>query len=144
MHKDPNSKGFVKIYRARINIIGHSRAGKTSLLRKLLGQPFQVDARRTEGIAIHVIKSDFCDKGKKTRKWSETDSKETNKLVPLMVLKQYLYAQVAYSEISNPLTSHKIAGSPDAEFNAGVLVPDKKTLQPPITHKVFPKLSDSQ
>ncbi len=46
-------------YRARINIIGHSGAGKTSLTRRLLGQKFREKEQSTDGIETHRIEFDL-------------------------------------------------------------------------------------
>ncbi len=46
-------------YRARINIIGHSGAGKTSLTRRLLEQKFQEKEESTDGIETHRIEFDL-------------------------------------------------------------------------------------
>ena len=40
----------MKIYRARIMVIGQARAGKTSLIKSLLGLPFDPKEESTEGI----------------------------------------------------------------------------------------------
>ena len=40
----------MKVYRARIMVIGQALAGKTSLIKSLLGLPFELKEKRTEGI----------------------------------------------------------------------------------------------
>ena len=45
-------KGSVKVYRARIMLIGPARVGKTSLKKSLLGLPFDPKEQSTEGIEI--------------------------------------------------------------------------------------------
>ena len=52
------NNGYDVSYRARINIIGHSGAGKTSLTRRLLGKSFQPEHHSTNGIETHLIKFD--------------------------------------------------------------------------------------
>jgi len=42
--------GEVKVYRARIMVIGQARAGKTSLIKSLLGLPFDPEEDSTSGI----------------------------------------------------------------------------------------------
>ena len=79
VYRETCKQGTLKIYRARLNIIGYSRAGKTSLLRRLLGQPFKDDDKSTEGISIQVIQSNFYSEGKKTKKWSEITAKGIGK-----------------------------------------------------------------
>ena len=58
--------GSVKVYRGRILLIGQDRAGKTSLKKSLLGQPFDPKEQSTEGIEVdpskfeidvHLVKS---------------------------------------------------------------------------------------
>ena len=100
VHRKWYTEGFVKIYRARVNIMGHSRAGKTSLLRRLLGQPFEENIRSTEGIAIHVIKSEFYMKGKKTKRWSE-------KLSVLDEIRKDIYRNIQTQYFTAPNTSLK-------------------------------------
>ena len=51
--------GSKRSYRARINIIGHSGAGKTSLTRRLLGKSFVEEHNSTDGIETHLIKLDL-------------------------------------------------------------------------------------
>ncbi len=60
-------------YRARINIIGHSGAGKTSLIRRLLGQKFQKDEESTDGIETHRIEFDLNDSPLGSHKWTEAE-----------------------------------------------------------------------
>ncbi len=62
-------------YRARINIIGHSRAGKTSLTRRLLGQKFQKDVESTDGIETHRIEFDLNESPLGLHTWAESDLK---------------------------------------------------------------------
>ncbi len=63
--------GTCPSYRARINIIGHSGAGKTSLTRRLLGQKFQKEEESTDGIETHRIEFDLK-KGDKSS-WRERE-----------------------------------------------------------------------
>ncbi len=60
-------------YRARINIIGHSGAGKTSLTRRLLRQKFQKGEESTDGIETHRIEFDFGDSPLGPIVWSEAE-----------------------------------------------------------------------
>ncbi len=46
-------------YRARINIIGHSGAGKTTLTKRLLGEAFSTDFGSTNGIETHRVEVDL-------------------------------------------------------------------------------------
>ncbi len=61
--------------RARINIIGHSGAGKTSLTRRLLGQEFQENEESTDGIETHRIEVDLQEIEEQSQKWVETELK---------------------------------------------------------------------
>ncbi len=68
-------------YRARINIIGHSGAGKTSLTRRLLGQKFQEKEESTDGIETHRIEFDLIEEDLKQEEcWQEIELK-TEELV---------------------------------------------------------------
>ncbi len=58
-------------HRARINIIGHSGAGKTSLTRRLLGQKFQEKEESTDGIETHRIEFDLEVDDKEKHSWLE-------------------------------------------------------------------------
>ncbi len=79
--------GIHPSYRARINIIGHSRAGKTSLNRRLLGQNFQNEEESTDGIETHRIEFDLDESPLGPIVWSEAElrpeelSKQFNKEV---------------------------------------------------------------
>ncbi len=60
-------------YRARINIIGHSGAGKTSLTRRLLGQNFHPKQESTDGIETHRIEFDLGESSGGSCVWRETE-----------------------------------------------------------------------
>ena len=51
--------GKVKVYRARIMLIGQDRAGKTSLKKSLLGLPFNPEEDSTDGIEVDPLKVDI-------------------------------------------------------------------------------------
>ncbi len=59
-------------YRARINIIGHSGAGKTTLTKRLLGEAFSTDFGSTNGIETHRVELDLNGDSL----WSESSSSE--------------------------------------------------------------------
>ncbi len=70
-------------YRARLNIIGHSGAGKTSLTRRLLGMEFVDDLESTDGIVTHRIEfslSQEAETKQEDQKWQEAELK-TGQLV---------------------------------------------------------------
>ena len=56
MYKMACTDGTKKVKRARLNLIGEYRTGKTSFLEALLGNDFNPESPSTEGIAIHFIK----------------------------------------------------------------------------------------
>ncbi len=58
-YKEALKDGKARSYRARMNIIGHSGAGKTTLTRKLLGKSFTTKHNSTDGIETHLIKMDL-------------------------------------------------------------------------------------
>ena len=58
MHRQSLEKE-VPSYRARINIIGHSGAGKTTLTRRLLGDNFVKNIGSTNGVETHRVEVDL-------------------------------------------------------------------------------------
>ena len=128
------NEGFVKTFRARLNIIGHSRAGKTSLLRRLLGQPFKEDVRSTEGITIHTIKSDFYMDGKKTRKWNEMKS------ISDEIMKEFYFSmEKQISQFKLKKTQHPRLD--DTELSSVIIVDTERTTELSMKSKIQPKLS---
>ena len=65
--------GKVKVYRARIMLIGQDRAGKTSLKKSFLGLPFDPDEDSTDG--IEVDPSNFEVDVDQVKNWKRTDKK---------------------------------------------------------------------
>ena len=65
--------GKVKVYRARIMLIGQDRAGKTSLKKSLLGLPFDPKEQSTEGIEVDPSKFDVD--VDQVKNWQRTDEK---------------------------------------------------------------------
>ena len=72
-YKNALKTGKVKVYRARIMLIGQGRAGKTSLKKSLLGLPFDPEEESTEGIKIDPSKFEIDIK--QTKNWKRTDEK---------------------------------------------------------------------
>ena len=71
-YQEACAEGTVASFRAKLDIIGHTDVGKTSLSRRLLGQPFVEEKESTEGIATHLVKSKFNPKNMTTELWFET------------------------------------------------------------------------
>ena len=67
--------GKVKVYRARIMLIGQDRAGKTSLKKSLLGLPFNPEEDSTDGIEVDPSKFEV-DIDQVTN-WTLTDKKQS-------------------------------------------------------------------
>ena len=65
--------GRVKVYRARIMLIGQERAGKTSLKKSFLGLPFDSEEDSTDG--IEVDSSKFEVHIDQVKNWKRTDKK---------------------------------------------------------------------
>ena len=65
--------GKVKVYRARIMLIGQDRAGKTSLKKSFLGLPFNSAEESTDG--IEVDSSKFEVDIDQVKNWQRTDEK---------------------------------------------------------------------
>ncbi|XP_015757180.1 PREDICTED: uncharacterized protein LOC107336623 isoform X2 [Acropora digitifera] len=51
--------GEVKVYRARIMLLGQDRAGKTSLKKSLLGLPFDLEEESTVGVEVESSKCEL-------------------------------------------------------------------------------------
>ena len=65
--------GKVKVYRARVMLIGPDRAGKTSLKKSLLGMPFNPEELSTVG--IEVDPSSFEIDTDQVKNWRHTEEK---------------------------------------------------------------------
>ena len=65
--------GKVKVYRARIMLIGQDRAGKTSLKKSFLGLPFDPEEQSTDGIEVDPSK--FEVDTDLVKNWKRTDEK---------------------------------------------------------------------
>ena len=65
--------GKVKVYRARIMLVGQDRAGKTSLKKSFLGLPFDPDEDSTDGIEVDPSK--FEVDVDQVKNWKRTDKK---------------------------------------------------------------------
>ena len=65
--------GKVKVYRARIMLIGQDRAGKTSLKKSFLGLPFNLEEDSTDGIEVDPSK--FEVDIDQVKNWKLTDKK---------------------------------------------------------------------
>ena len=63
--------GKVKVYRARIMLIGQDRAGKTSLKKSFLGLPFDPEEESTDGIEVDPSK--FEVDISQVKNWKRTD-----------------------------------------------------------------------
>ena len=65
--------GKVKVYRARIMLIGQDRAGKTSLKKSFLGLPFDPGEESTDGIEVWPVK--FEVDINRVKNWKRTNEK---------------------------------------------------------------------
>ena len=65
--------GKVRVYRARIMLIGQDRAGKTSLKKSFLSLPFDPGEKSTDGIEVEPSK--FEVDIDRVRNWKHTDEK---------------------------------------------------------------------
>ena len=50
IYEEACKEGTGKVYRTRIMLVGHFAAGKTSVKRSLLSEPFVQEHRSTEGV----------------------------------------------------------------------------------------------
>ena len=73
-YHDACRNGATTSFRAKLDIIGHTGVGKTSLSQRLLDQPFLEETESTEGIATHCVKSQFNPQNLSTDIWLETDN----------------------------------------------------------------------
>ncbi len=99
-------KGTHPSYRARINIIGHSGAGKTSLTRRLLEQTFQKREDSTDGIETHRIEFDLNGSPQGNVAWVEADL-QTDQLV--RIFNNDVYKRIKEDpsrDKQNPLDKH--------------------------------------
>ena len=71
-YQEACEKGTTTSFRAKLDIIGQTDVGKTSLSRRLLGQPFVEEKESTEGISTHLVKSHFNPKELNTEIWLES------------------------------------------------------------------------
>ena len=75
LYEDALKDGSVSVCRARILIIGQDRAGKTSLKKSLLGQPFDPDEQSTDG--IEVDPSECTIEVDQIKNWNPTGKNES-------------------------------------------------------------------
>ena len=90
-YREACKNGTTKSFRAKLDIIGHTDVGKTSLTHRLLGQPFIENKESTEGIATHHVKSHFNPTEMSTGMWQEmsNDSEEIVTKFNNEILKKY-------------------------------------------------------
>ena len=70
-YEEACSRGYNQSYRIHLAVIGHSEAGKTSFIDRLLGKGFQEQRQSTEGIHTHFITSSFNKNDLDSKKWTE-------------------------------------------------------------------------
>ena len=63
--------GYEEVFLARLNLVGFHVAGKTSLVKRLLGEDFDPGEQSTEGIALHYIKSTFMKDTQRGTSWKK-------------------------------------------------------------------------
>ncbi len=142
--------GTCPSYRARINIIGHSGAGKTSLTRRLLGQKFQDNEQSTDGIETHRIEFDLKKSPLDPVVWSEAEmsTEQLSGQFNAAVLQQkenlaqtsredievvYSRVQESSTGAASPVqhseteTKEKVAGASDSDFTKSHTIPPVRT-----------------
>ncbi|KAK3594303.1 hypothetical protein CHS0354_012054 [Potamilus streckersoni] len=68
LYEDALKDGKETVHSIRIMVVGHMGVGKTTLVKRLLGQEVNISERRsTEGIDIYV---NCCDVSLSTREWT--------------------------------------------------------------------------
>ena len=70
-YEEACSRGSKQNYRIHLAVIGHSEAGKTSFIDKLLGKEFQEHRQSTEGIHTRFVTSFFNKNGLGSKTWTE-------------------------------------------------------------------------
>ena len=88
-------EGTQEVFLARMNLVGHREAGKTSLATRLIGKKFEEDIQSTEGVAIHHIKSTINKFDLKGTEWKE------DRLDPDGLFKNLSHALLSLSEQLN-------------------------------------------
>ena len=76
--------GTTTSFRGKLDIIGHTDVGKTSLSRCLLGQPFLQQTESTEGISTHHVKSRFNQFNLTTEDWIEMQHGQSDVLTQFL------------------------------------------------------------
>ena len=71
-YKEACFHGSKNNYRIHLAVMGHSEAGKTSFIDRLLGKEFQPQRESTEGIQTHFVESFFSKKDVVSNMWTET------------------------------------------------------------------------
>ena len=71
-YQEACSRGSNPNYRIHLAVIGHSEAGKTSFIDRLLSKEFQQGRKSTEGIHTHFVESSFNKKDIIQNEWTET------------------------------------------------------------------------
>ena len=69
---------MVEVFNARVNLVGHREAGKTSLANRLLGNEFREDVQSTENISVHFVKSKFKKNEMYSENWIEKTLDKSN------------------------------------------------------------------
>ncbi|PFX11544.1 D-inositol 3-phosphate glycosyltransferase, partial [Stylophora pistillata] len=75
LYEEALKDGSLSVYRTRILITGQDRAGKTSLKKSLLGQPFDPEEQSTDGIEVDPSKCAI--KVDQIKNWNSTGKKES-------------------------------------------------------------------
>ena len=70
-YEEACSRGSNQSYRIHLAVIGHSEAGKTSFIDRLLGKELQEQRQSTEGIHTHFIMPSFNKNDLDSKKWTE-------------------------------------------------------------------------
>ncbi|KAK3598550.1 hypothetical protein CHS0354_010727 [Potamilus streckersoni] len=68
LFKEALKDGEVRVYNIRVMVVGHMGVGKTTLIKRILGEEVNItDRRSTEGIIVHVH---CCRVSRETLKWT--------------------------------------------------------------------------
>ena len=122
-YREELAKGETEVHRGRINFYGYLKAGKSSLFGRLLGEPFDKNIARTEGIDIQVVKITKSNwkkvevksthrrkiKGNKEKDVKEVDNQSANRAKDV-------------SKLQQPVRKRKIPHTADAENKDGAKI----------------------
>ena len=103
IYEEACKEGTGKVYRTRIMLVGHFAAGKTSVKRSLLSEPFVQDHLSTEGVeteeTVNVISTHVEEDKKGTSTWEKVWSELSHRFSLAMYGKLHSQVEWMYENI---------------------------------------------